>query len=305
MAEVKRLNYFTSQFLVEDDFKLEQTYHRDMRWLHNRSLHSWGIAEGLQVTKTGDRQVSVAPGTALDKEGREIVLPSDPAPSPLDLTQFGANANVYATIAWREVQDEVDRYTAGSVDNYTRTTERARIEVGTATPPADGSVTPLALVHLDGTGNVASIDESVRKFAGSDIPPGRIHTAELADQAITEGKLADNAVSRRTLVNGAVDASKLADKAVSIRKLNADLIIHTSTTIVPLGTTIMTVLDIPATDERGACFLIKAYSPTEGAIFSWEQRSRTQGGRINHTVVFENKSAVAIQVVCKIYELFE
>jgi hypothetical protein len=46
-----------------------------LRWLHNRSLHNWGIALGFAVQGTkGDRQVVISPGYALDCQGREIIL---------------------------------------------------------------------------------------------------------------------------------------------------------------------------------------------------------------------------------------
>src|SRR2546423_12577366 len=74
--EIKRTNYFTSQFLVEADFKDEQAYHLEMRRLHNRALHVWGVVDGLTVSKTGAREVTVSEGMVIDGQGREIVLPS-------------------------------------------------------------------------------------------------------------------------------------------------------------------------------------------------------------------------------------
>ena len=71
---VTRLNYFTGQLLVEGDFKDEQAYHRDMRHLHNRALHSPGVLEGMEVSQEGDQRVKISPGIALDKNGRELVL---------------------------------------------------------------------------------------------------------------------------------------------------------------------------------------------------------------------------------------
>ena len=53
MAEelaIKRLRYFNHQFLRVEDFQEEQDYHLRMRRRLNRVLHTWGVAEGLQVT---------------------------------------------------------------------------------------------------------------------------------------------------------------------------------------------------------------------------------------------------------------
>ena len=42
--------YFRGQLLDEADFRSEQDYHRDAGLLHNTTLHSWGVVEGLTVS---------------------------------------------------------------------------------------------------------------------------------------------------------------------------------------------------------------------------------------------------------------
>ncbi|HEX5721069.1 MAG TPA: hypothetical protein VF179_33260, partial [Thermoanaerobaculia bacterium] len=72
---IKRLKYFNGQFLREPDFTDEQEYHLDRQRRHNRQLHTPGIADGLVVTADQSAtSVSVAPGTAIDGQGRQIVL---------------------------------------------------------------------------------------------------------------------------------------------------------------------------------------------------------------------------------------
>ncbi|MDF0676186.1 MAG: hypothetical protein P0120_17900 [Nitrospira sp.] len=169
MADVKRLNYFTSQFLVEKDFTDEQGYHMNMRRRHNQLLHTWGIADGgLQVTKSADKIIGISSGMAIDKDGRELVLLDAQSK---DLTAFGSNADVYITAKYEEVFDAGDHYTVGGIDNYTRTTERPLVEAGTTVPVNDGSVIVLAKVKLDGGGTIGSVDSTVRKIAGSAIDP--------------------------------------------------------------------------------------------------------------------------------------
>ena len=69
---IKRLHYFDHQFLREDDFTDEQEYHMGMTRLHNRLLHTWGIADGLEVEfETGASAVTVRSGTAVDSQGRQ------------------------------------------------------------------------------------------------------------------------------------------------------------------------------------------------------------------------------------------
>ncbi|MGL4499428.1 MAG: hypothetical protein ACRCU2_10250, partial [Planktothrix sp.] len=86
----KRPNYFGGQYLLEDDFQLEQQYHIDRQRRHNRILHISGIAEGLNITNANGLAVDVSAGTAIDNQGRQIVLLRDlssksSTPNPLNL----------------------------------------------------------------------------------------------------------------------------------------------------------------------------------------------------------------------------
>src|SRR5262245_33449564 len=107
MAELKRPNYFTSQFLVEKDFDDQQAYHLELRRRHNRVAHTIGVADGLTVTVVSGRTVQVGAGTAIDKDGREIVL-NDPVTHVLASGSGGSD--VYLTIAYGEVLDPADRF---------------------------------------------------------------------------------------------------------------------------------------------------------------------------------------------------
>jgi hypothetical protein len=168
MAETKRPLFFTSQFLVEGDFKAEQDYHADLRRLHNISLHSWGIVKGLDVGKTAiPRQVAISAGMAIDSAGREIALSQDRAPQNIDLT---AGTTVFITISYNEEFLKEDLYTgAGLRDKFTRATLRPKIEAVTSAPD-DGSVIKLARVTV--TADDVKIDSSVRRLASSLIAKG-------------------------------------------------------------------------------------------------------------------------------------
>lgn len=75
IPKLERATFFDGQRLTAGDLAAVQRYHRELRWLHNRSLHGWGIAFGYVVTGArGDRQVTLAPGLALDCQGRELIL---------------------------------------------------------------------------------------------------------------------------------------------------------------------------------------------------------------------------------------
>ena len=48
---------------------------RAMLWLHNRTLHGWGVVEGCAVAPVpGKRKVQLEPGYALDRLGRELIV---------------------------------------------------------------------------------------------------------------------------------------------------------------------------------------------------------------------------------------
>src|SRR5271165_792914 len=94
---VKRLNYYDHQFLRAPDFSDEQNYHLGMRRLHNSSMHTWGIVQGMQVTLTSGgagTAVTVSSGVALDSAGRELVLASD---TNLELGGIAAGTTLYIT----------------------------------------------------------------------------------------------------------------------------------------------------------------------------------------------------------------
>jgi hypothetical protein len=72
---VERLQFFNGQRLFAADLQGVEAFNREMRWLHNQSLHQPGIGNGFAVAgKKGDREVQIGPGYAIDALGREIVL---------------------------------------------------------------------------------------------------------------------------------------------------------------------------------------------------------------------------------------
>jgi hypothetical protein len=76
---LERIRYFTGRQMTARDFQDADAYTRSFRHLHNRVLHGWGIACGLEVVRHArpecrrDRVV-VRCGLAIDCCGREIVV---------------------------------------------------------------------------------------------------------------------------------------------------------------------------------------------------------------------------------------
>jgi hypothetical protein len=151
MSDIKRLHYFNHQFLVESDFADEQQYHLAMRRRHNAALHDYGVADGLAVTRTGDREITVQPGLAIDRDGRELVLLDSRIVGLSDAAAFPAGATIHLTIAYDEA--ESDPSTATGVTGNTRIIERPQL-VASTTAPAGGS---LGRPSTTGSTNTASV----------------------------------------------------------------------------------------------------------------------------------------------------
>jgi hypothetical protein len=75
IPQLERITFFAGQQLTADDLTALETANRELRWLHNRSLHAWGVAVGLEVTgQRGASSVAINPGYGIDSLGREIIL---------------------------------------------------------------------------------------------------------------------------------------------------------------------------------------------------------------------------------------
>jgi hypothetical protein len=71
----ERIQFFNGQRLFADDLQSLEAFHREMRWLHNQSLHQPGVGSGFAIAgPKGAREVVIQPGYAIDDLGREIVL---------------------------------------------------------------------------------------------------------------------------------------------------------------------------------------------------------------------------------------
>jgi hypothetical protein len=72
---LERIQFFNGERLFASDLQALEAFNREMRWLHNQSLHQAGVGSGFQVVgNIGDRQVTISPGYAIDSCGREIIL---------------------------------------------------------------------------------------------------------------------------------------------------------------------------------------------------------------------------------------
>lgn len=190
MADVvKRVHYFDHQFLHVGDFETEQNYHRDMRLLHNRLLHTPGIADGLVVSMvgTGSTQVKVTAGAAVDKNGAEIVLANDGTEelSSRLAVAPATTRDVYLVIAHNQALSDHTSETGGVGD--TRWSEDPKLSTLENPPGPQSPSVLLAKVTLSQTA-VTNVDPAGRRTAGAVV--------------------GDLAVSALTLRAAGVDSSK-------------------------------------------------------------------------------------------------
>jgi hypothetical protein len=159
---LKRVNYFTHQFLREEDFKEEQEYHIKARHRHNRYFHSWGVLEGLEVRKKGETEIVVEPGFAVDKDGCEIEILEEMTRT---LTATGQDKEIYISISSVDEQKEEDRVSAGGVEGYVRTTELVEIHEQRREHVSPDAVV-LARIRVGPQGHIEAVDMSsaVRKI---------------------------------------------------------------------------------------------------------------------------------------------
>ncbi|MBW4668222.1 MAG: hypothetical protein KME60_12560 [Cyanomargarita calcarea GSE-NOS-MK-12-04C] len=165
----KRLRYFYNQFLQEQDFTEEQNYHIDRQRRHNRLLHTPGVPDGggLDVIKTGDTQVRVDPGTAIDGQGRQILLSKSRSVDIKDNEGklFQQGQLVYLVISY-SVQPS-DKTTVGG-EGETRWLESPEIKCydQDRVPTDEDIKLRLAQLKIGEGGRIDEVNTKVRKTAG-------------------------------------------------------------------------------------------------------------------------------------------
>jgi cytoskeletal protein CcmA (bactofilin family) len=101
---ISRVNYFSGEAPLTADFQDEQKYHIEMREQLCQGLLTPGIVNGLDVKFKSASVVTVCAGTALDRNGRLIVLAKDTDCHPTLLAEGRGN---YLTISFDELQTEL------------------------------------------------------------------------------------------------------------------------------------------------------------------------------------------------------
>lgn len=162
----RRVHFATGRLLTAEDLAAEQTYHRQMRYLHNR-LHGYGTVSGLDVALVDDH-VRVSPGLAIDIMGRELVLAAAltvPVGS-IRRSEFGVRDLV---LTWDEDFEDPVPMADGELV-ATRVVERPRVLLAA---PDEAPPEAVVLARLSRSGRGVTVDTSVRRRWGSTPVPRR------------------------------------------------------------------------------------------------------------------------------------
>jgi hypothetical protein len=85
LKSFSRPRYFYGQLLDVRHFEAEQEYFKRKLWMLNRMVSGFGVVCGLDVQVGSDGlSVVVTPGLAIDKHGREIVVPCQSKETKID-----------------------------------------------------------------------------------------------------------------------------------------------------------------------------------------------------------------------------
>ncbi|MBC9820559.1 hypothetical protein [Terrabacter sp. MAHUQ-38] len=153
-----RVNYFHGRLVTADDLRREQEQFRARQWLHNRMLHGYGVATGLEVTVLDD-ELHVSPGLAIDGLGREIVL-TDLHTVDGSGVVTESHGRVQLVVTWAE--EPVDEVLGPDGPEPSRFVENPRLfltEHHVGEPPVDAVL--LARIHR--RGHELVVDASVRR----------------------------------------------------------------------------------------------------------------------------------------------
>ena len=206
-----RVRHFDGQFLASQDFVDEQRYHVDRLRRHVHHLRVAGVTSGLEVAADGPLRVTIAPGTAVDASGRQLVvvaarglaLPADtPRPGALVL------ALRYAEFGDRTLGSRNDEPGTRGDTRFREAPAPILHPDGAPLPAGDVALARLA-VAADGAVTVTTPPE-LRRYSGLRLPgPGdsgpRLLTGGDADPArlIVAGALT---VRTHLWVEGMIDS---------------------------------------------------------------------------------------------------
>ena len=315
----KRLNYFTGQLLTASDFTDEQQYHVEALQSHNRYMHTWGIAQGLNVEKSGTKNVTISRGMAIDGQGRQIILDQL---KEIDLSTSTAPA-LYLTISYSE--KETDFKEGEGENGNIRITEEPLIDHSQDKPGEQSQEIVLAKLVFDRENDTLdSIDLKDRrhvKTVGGDIEANSIifsRPSEEPSEQLPVMKSVDGPglaiISENTYLQGNLEVSgtltgrlgekmvgkaQIAQGSVSLDQLNT---VQSSGTA-EIGAKSETKVDFTEPSLRHRFFITSIIPVTPDSAIEWRWQVEKEKDQVSHVLVVKNLSRKKIEVEFTYYEI--
>ncbi|WP_437275939.1 hypothetical protein WME90_32450 [Sorangium sp. So ce375] len=158
---LSRVRYYDGEYLKDDEFIDEQKYHIDRRQRHDRLLHVAGVCEGLGLALANATTVKVSAGTAIDAQGRTILVGAD---QTLAIKPEN-NGALYVQLSFGEVADRpADANSA--VSSNTRFTQAPTLVLAAAVQ-ANAVVLGQAVIA---NGQASQVTATGRTYSGLRLP---------------------------------------------------------------------------------------------------------------------------------------
>jgi hypothetical protein len=150
----KRINFFKGFLTTEKDWNEAEKYHIDKRKLHNRMLHSPGVAMGyggemrVQARARGDLSVEIQSGYAIDGQGHDLLL-FDAAIKNVNTEEFRLPQTIYIVARYYEELTDFIAYKENlEYKGHRRVLEGVKIELSQTEPDLTREV-ELARIYLE------------------------------------------------------------------------------------------------------------------------------------------------------------
>jgi hypothetical protein len=180
LAAPRRNRYFYGKLMDVLHFEMEQCYMNNKRWLLNRLSLGQGVLCGLGV-KLNNNQICVTPGVAIDRLGREILVPVQMCIDPWSLTDDcgcvqtqlarGTDHNIYICLAYNECLTDYAPVLVADCNTKedcaaSTTVETFKILVREGVPPLPGNDICQALAGKAGMSNAQRRDQLCEMLSG-------------------------------------------------------------------------------------------------------------------------------------------
>jgi len=280
MEVFKRINFFEGFFTRADDWNAAQKYHIEKRRLHNRSLHIPGVVRGeLKVTSPERFSLNVAPGHAIDGEGRELFLPRL---RQLDvrISDYTLPQTVYVTISYDEQEiDKRENVANPTLTGYAFIEEEPKVEL--TTQESDNSlILELARIKLE---------KGVKEIKDAEDPlnpkSNEIDLRHVKEAGVVKGptRLRDLG---EVIREGEIRVAKSKERAPD-----------------PKDTSVF--LESIPVEIAHRYYLVSAFPATQDTVISWRIESNFSDNQVEYRLLFKNFSDKAAKVSYKVYRLEE